>query len=88
MLPAHQRLEAGEGAGGELDLRLEEGDDLAAVEALQQLGEERLAPLDLEAQVLAEVAHVAGAGGLRRGERDLGVGERRARCRAGRRRGA
>ena len=33
MLPAHQRLEAAEGAGGEVDLRLEEGDELAALEA-------------------------------------------------------
>ena len=76
--PADQRLEAGEGAGGELDLRLEEGGDLAAVEALHQRGEERLAALDLAAEVLAEVADGAGAGGLGGAECYLGVGERAA----------
>ena len=82
MLPARQRLEPGEARRWPRSAcGWKNGTICPASSAVQQLGEQRLAPLHLEPQLLAEIAHAARPRRLRRGQRDLGIGQHPLRVR-------
>ena len=65
VLPAHERLDAGDAAGREVDLRLVVQDQLVALERAAQLGDQR--------QPLARVAVARRVVGLEAGARLLGL---------------